>query len=92
MPAPRRSRRKNGDDGALEWQPVQWPLLKEQQRLEQAIDPAEIEQAQARAQVLIEQGWGPLSDWFFGPLSPAERQAMQRAKQGGQGKQQDLAF
>ncbi len=89
MPAPRRSRRKKGEDGAFEWQPVQWPLLKEQQQLQQAIDPAEIEQAQARAQVLIEQGWGPLSDWFFGPLSAAEHQAMQRAKQG---QQQGLAF
>lgn len=68
---------------------MQWSLLKEQQQLQQAIEPAENEQAQARAQVLIEQGWGALEDWFFGPLSPAEQQAMQRAKQG---QQKGIAF
>jgi hypothetical protein len=71
---------------------VQWPLLKEQQQLQQAIDPTEITQAQARAQVLLEQGWGALEDWFFGPLSQAEQLAMQRAQQGKQRKQQGLAF
>jgi len=63
---------------------VQWPELKAQQALQALQDPAERAAAQARAKVLVEQGWGALASWLDSPPSPAELQAQGRHQQAQQ--------
>ena len=87
MAAPRRSRRRPGAPEPDPFSPVQWPLYREQQALQAALEPAELSQARRRCQTLLEHGYGALEDWLLSDPTPAERQRMKvppRAPSQGQ--------
>lgn len=90
MPAPRRSRRQQGQQEADPFSPVQWPELKAQQALQADRDPAELAAAVHRAQVLVEQGYGALVPWLLSDPTPAERSRMKAPRAAGGGGQQVL--
>ena len=77
MPAPRRSRRRKGQEEPDQFNPVQWPLLREQQALQAGMDPAELALAQERCRTLLAHGYGPLMDWLLSDPTPAERSGQQ---------------
>ena len=77
MPAPRRSRARRGQQEGPQWEAVQWPLYREQERLQALQDPAELALAQQRCQALLEHGLAAVTDWLLSDPSPAERRAMQ---------------
>jgi hypothetical protein len=62
----------------------QWPELKAQQRLQAALDPAEVAAAQQRCKAFLEGGLEAVGDWWLSDPSPAEQQAMQARRQGQQ--------
>lgn len=62
----------------------QWPELKAQQRLQARLDPAEVAAAQQRCQAFLQGGLEAVGDWWLAEPSEAERQAMQRQREGPQ--------
>ena len=87
MPAPRRSRRRQGQE-AQPGQAGQWPLFR---ATSNTLIQAELEAQQIRARLLIEQGWGAISDWLLAPITPAERRAQQALQAQLAAEQQALA-
>ena len=84
MPAPRRSRRRQGQQERDPFSPVQWPINREQVELQSRLDPAEIALAQQRCQALITRGYSAVTDWLLSDPSPAERSAMQGQRKTSQ--------
>ena len=77
VPAPRRSRRRKGQEEPDQFNPVQWPELKAQQALQARMEPAELALAQERCKTLLAHGYGPLMDWLLSDPTPAERSGQQ---------------
>jgi hypothetical protein len=78
VPAPRRQRRQKDQEEPPPWDAPQWPLLAEQQRLQAALDPAEVAAAQQRCQAFLAHGLEAVGAWWFSEPSPAEQQAMRQ--------------
>ena len=90
MPPARRQRRQKGQDEPR-WDDQRWPLLTASAA---GREPAEIAAAAQRAQLLVEQGYGPLMPWLTAP-SPHDSEIAaavrrQRQQQDPQGQQQAL--
>ena len=76
MAAPRRSSKPRGQQQADPFSPVQWPLYREQQALQAAVEPSELAASIHRVQTLLEHGYGALEAWLLSDPTPAERQRM----------------
>lgn len=62
---------------------VLWPLLREQQQLRAHVPKDEQRAAEARAQLLVEQGWSALRDWLEAPAGSHPGEGEARPAAGG---------
>ena len=85
MPPRARSRRRTGAPGPDPFSPVQWPLYREQQALQAAVEPSELAASIHRAQTLLEHGYGALEAWLLSDPTPAERSRMKAPRASSQG-------
>lgn len=71
VPAPRHSRRKQ-DQEEPAWDAPRWPQLSATWA---GVDPAELTERHARAQLLLAGGWEALEGWLLAEPTAEERQA-----------------